>query len=164
MAEVSRRAAYDAVTGDFIALTSHARHRTGRIMGYPDRLGYIKLSFDGKWVQAHRLAWRIIHGEWPNGEIDHINGDPSDNRIANLRVATRSQNVMNTRRGNGVCWHKRNKKWQVLIKASGKSHYIGLFADRVEADTAAEKAIKRLHGEFANVSPPTKPVQEGMDI
>lgn len=162
--EVRRRVSYNPKTGDFVALVSAGRRRKGDRLGYPDKLGYIKLGFNGKWVLAHRLAWRLSKGEWPEGEIDHINGNPSDNRISNLRVVTRSQNVMNTRRGNGVCWHKRNKAWQVLIKAGGKSHYIGLFKDRAAADSAAVEAINRLHGDYANIAPPKKPVQEGFEI
>jgi len=83
---------------------------------------------------AHRLAWFLVYGRNPKGEIDHINGNPSDNRICNLRECTRSQNVMNTRRGNGVCWHKTKKKWQALVKSGGKSHFLGHFDTREEAE------------------------------
>lgn len=160
--EVMRRISYDPDTGVFTARVSAGRRKAGDRCGYADSLGYMKLGFNGKWVLGHRLAWRIIKGEWPSGEIDHINGNPSDNRIANLRVATRSQNVMNTRRGNGVCWKHSRKKWQVLIKAGGRSHYIGLFADRSEADSAAAEAIRNLHGDFANIAPPVKAIQDSL--
>ena len=158
------RLSYDKGTGDFTILKSAGRRKAGDKAGYEDSLGYWKVFVDGKWILSHRLAWAFTYGKWPALEIDHINGDPSDNRIENLREATRSQNVMNTRRGNGVCWHKRNCKWQVLIKANGKSHYIGLFEDREEADEAAQKAILRLHGKFANVEPPKRAIQEGFDL
>jgi hypothetical protein len=161
MSEVNRRVSYDPETGRFTALVSAGRRKVGEQLGYPDGSGYIKLAFNGKWVMAHRLAWRLSHGAWPTGEIDHINGNPSDNRIANLREATRSQNVMNTRRGNGVCWHKGRKKWQVAVKAKGKAHYLGCFADREAAEAVAAEAIRRLHGEFANIAPkPEAPKQE----
>jgi len=164
IAEVNRRALYDPETGKFIARVSAGRRKAGQVLGYPDRLGYVKLAFNGKWVMAHRLAWRLTYGAWPEGEIDHINGDPSDNRICNLRVCTRSQNVMNTRRGNGVCWRPERGVWQVLIKAAGKSHYIGAFADRLEAEAAGSAAKVRLHGAFANPAPAPKPEQTGMDL
>ena len=154
------RLRYEPDTGHFYMLRSAGRRKVGARAGYPDRLGYWKVAINGKWIMAHRLAWRMVHGEWPLYEIDHINGDPSDNRIENLRVATRSQNVMNTRRGNGVCWHKRQKKWQVVVKANGKSHYLGLYIERADADRVAAEAIRRLHGKFANIAPPAKPTQE----
>jgi len=135
------------------------------VCGYADALGYIKLCFNGKWVMAHRLAWLLVYGRHPNGEIDHINGNPGDNRICNLRECTRSQNVMNTRRGNGVCWHKTKKKWQALVKSGGKSHFLGHFDTREEAEVAAIAGRKKLHGEFVNISQPEpQPVQEGFDL
>lgn len=162
--DVLQRVSYNPQTGLFTALKSAGRRRAGSVRGYPDKLGYVKICFDGKWVMAHRLAFRIAHGRWPNGEIDHINGDPSDNRIANLRECTRSQNVMNTRRGNGVCWHKGRKKWQALVKARGKSYFFGTFDRREDAERAAVTGRRKLHGEFANVAPPAAPKQEGFDI
>lgn len=159
---VLERISYNPETGEFIAKVQRGRRRVGDRMGYPDGLGYMKLCFNGKWVMAHRLAWRLVHGEWPDGEIDHINGDPSDNRIANLRVATRSQNVMNTRRGNGVCYRPERGKYQVSIRANGRNHFIGMFDDRADAERAGAAAKVRLHGEFANVAPftPEAPKQE----
>jgi len=162
--DVLRRVSYDPQTGLFIALKTAGRRRAGDVCGYPDRLGYVKVCFDGKWVMAHRLAFRIVHGRWPDGEIDHINGNPSDNRIANLRECTRSQNVMNTRRGNGVCWHKGRKKWQALVKARGKSYFLGHFDSREDAERAAIKGKIILHGIFANVEPVAKPEQQGFDL
>lgn len=162
--DVKERVSYCPDTGEFHALRAAGKRRVGDKCGYPDRLGYIKLCFDGKWVLGHRLAWWWVNGEWPVGEIDHINGDPSDNMIENLRVATRSQNVMNTRRGNGVCWHRRQRKWQVQVTAAGKKHYLGQYHTREEADRVAIDAINRLHGEFANIAPPEPPKQEEMGL
>jgi len=162
--EIRQRLRYEPKTGHFYMLKSAGRKKVGALAGYADSLGYWKVAINGKWIFSHRLAWAMVHGEWPAGEIDHINGNPSDNRIANLRVATRSQNVMNTRRGNGVCWHKGRQKWQVVVKAGGKIHYLGQFKDRAEADYVAIAAIRRLHGEFANIAPPAQAKQEAMDL
>lgn len=163
--EIRKRLRYDPETGHFYMLRSGGRKRIGDRAGYADSRGYWKVCVQGCWIMAHRLAWAFINDEWPAGEIDHINCDPSDNRIRNLRVCTRSQNVMNTRRGNGVCWVKARKKWQVIIKAGGKSHYIGHFAERSKADAAAAEAIRRLHGEFSNIAEPAPaPEQTGMDL
>lgn len=161
---LSQRLRYEPDTGHFYAIVSAGRRKAGDRAGYADRLGYWKVAVNGRWVLAHRLAWALTHGEWPAGEIDHINGDPSDNRISNLRVATRSQNVMNTARGNGVCWHKGRRKWQALVKVAGKSHYLGSFAERDEAEAAAIEAKRRLHGEFAFIERPAPATQEAFDV
>lgn len=55
--------------------------------------GYVAIILFGKWYGAHRLAWLHVHGAWPNGDIDHINGCPSDNRIANLRDVSKNMNM-----------------------------------------------------------------------
>jgi hypothetical protein len=95
-------------------------------------------------------------GSWPKEQIDHINGDPLDNRWSNLREATQSQNNWNTRlsRNNtsgykGVSWHKGERKWDATIMAYGKSHFLGRFKTKEEARDAYIDASKKLHGEFS---------------
>lgn len=91
-------------------------------------------------------------------ETDHINGNGLDNRRENLRVCTRSENLMNQKRGinntsgyKGVSWHKGTEKWQSKIAAKGKRIYLGLFKEKEEAHKAYCEASKRYHGEFGNV-------------
>lgn len=105
---------------------------------------------------AHRLAWVYVHGIIPSNMIDHINGDKDDNRIANLREATSSQNQRNTVKKStnksgykGVCWHKRQKKWQVSIRYDGKPHHIGYFDNVLDASNAYIIASNTFHGEFS---------------
>ncbi len=105
---------------------------------------------------AHRVAWAIYYGEWPADEIDHINCNPADNRIANLRAATRSQNECNKRlKSNnrsgykGVSWYARHSKWQASIRINGKSRGLGFYATREEAHAAYLRASAEMHGEFA---------------
>jgi len=100
---------------------------------------------------AHRVIWAITQGCWPAGEIDHINGIRSDNRIENLRLVTRSENHKNTKRPKhnssgfiGVSWHIGCNKWQAYIKISGKVRYLGMFDhldDAVNARHSAEKTL-----------------------
>jgi hypothetical protein len=97
-------------------------------------------------VSAHRAAWAMHHGEWPNGQIDHRDGDGMNNRIDNLRDATHSQNQRNQRLHarnktgvRGVCLCKRTGRWQALIwDGNGKRVFIGRF-ETIEAAAAARK-------------------------
>ena len=94
---------YDPETGVFVRKVRLAqRHQAGdradfRINKGP-MTGYRRLSLDSKRFLAHRCAWLYVHGDWPQGEIDHINGDPGDNRIENLRVVEAQTNAENKRR------------------------------------------------------------------
>jgi hypothetical protein len=96
------------------------------------------------------------YGEWPSGEIDHINGVRTDNRVENLRVATRSENMQNTKKPvtnksgkKGVSWDKTTGKWRAEIRANGKKYNLGRFKTIEEAFKAHESAADKLHRCFA---------------
>lgn len=106
--------------------------------------------------QAHRVIWALVYGEWPATDIDHINGDKSDNRLVNLRKATRPENMRNrgktasnTSGFKGVTWAASLGCWKAQIKANYRSHHLGYFADPKDAHQAYLTAAARLHGEFA---------------
>lgn len=108
---------------------------------------------------AHRVAWAIFYGEWPSSEVDHINCDPVDNRIINLRSASRSQNERNKRLRadnksgfKGVSWYARDEKWQATIRIHGKSRGLGYYGSPEAAHEAYCRAAAELHGEFARTS------------
>jgi hypothetical protein len=118
------------------------------------------LSFDGyrigsclgEGVRAHRVIWVIMTGEWPSGEIDHINGIRSDNRWCNLRDVSKVENGRNTwmRSTNttgvtGVFWRRDNSKWVAKIRADGKLKHLGCFEAFEEAVAAREQALRE-HG------------------
>ena len=116
--------------------------------------GYLKVKLNRKMYYNHRIIFFLHHGYMPE-YIDHIDGDPLNNNIENLRACDKKQNswnrkaLKNTKSGiKGVC--PANGKWQVYCGANGKSHYIGLYDNIKEAEKAAKEARKRLHGEFAN--------------
>jgi hypothetical protein len=127
----------------------------GKVTGCPDHAGYLRINIRGYPYLAHHLAWAIYYGEHP-ALIDHKNRDPADNRIDNLRAATRSNNQhnrtamkTNTSGYKGVSFHKKTGKWRANVFFNSKQHYLGLFADPQKAYAAYCKAAKELHGEFA---------------
>lgn len=117
-----------------------------------DRDGYFKGVVFNRPFLAHRVAWAIYHGQWPIYVLDHINGDPGDNRICNLRDVSRSANqknmklpIDNTSGAVGVQFVPRLNKWRARIgTASGEIH-IGVFADKSMAIEARQK-IAMQHG------------------
>lgn len=117
---------------------------------------YIRVCIDGTNLSAHRLAWFYVYGIWPKDQIDHIDGDGTNNRISNLREASRFQNAQNRRmhKSNkwgmkGITWKKARGKWQAQIEANGKAKYLGTFATKEEAALAYATAAAALHGQFA---------------
>ena len=98
-AELIDSLSFDAQTGVFTRLkTASARKGlVGKESGSRDERGYLRIMVNKKTYKAHRLAWFYVYGVWPKNEIDHINGCKSDNRIANIRDATRDMNNQNLR-------------------------------------------------------------------
>jgi len=118
--------------------------------------GYVRVRLLYTTYAAHRLAWLITFGKWPNGDLDHINHVKDDNRIANLREATDSQNGANrlinrnsTSGFKGVYWHRGHERWYAHIKVSGRRHFLGSYDDPSEAHAAYVRAANELFGQFA---------------
>ena len=150
---------YDPDSGEFRCLTNRGtRAKIGCVAGYINGRGYRQIAIEGRMYLAHRLAWFWMTGEWPSTYIDHVDGDPANNRWANLREATNSQNLANSRRSRvnksgfkGVSL-SRDGKWKVQIWADKTQHYLGLFDTKEEAHAAYSEAAKRLYGDFARVA------------
>lgn len=162
---------YDSVAGTFmwkpreVEAGSHwtVRSWNGKYAGKPAgkkltvrSATYISICLDNKQYLAHRLAWLYVHGVWPADQIDHIDRDPSNNRIVNLRPATASQNQANrssprnrTSGIRGVTFASANGRWCAKIQAEGKSRNLGYFDSLEDAATAYRNAADRLFGEFA---------------
>lgn len=149
---------YDPKSGALIwRLATSSRNPVGSVAGVAANTGYRFVTVDGRKYLAHRLAWLHVNGVWPTGDLDHINRNRDDNRIENLRPASRSENMSNgvMRRDNksgvkGVTWHAGSSKWRAVIQKNGKQIQIGMFDDIEEAAAAYKAAAERFHGEYAN--------------
>ena len=144
---------YDPETGEF---TRKKPNKRWPEVGTLTNAGYLQIYVKGKTYLAHRLAWLYMYGEVPK-ELDHINTIRTDNRIANLRESSRSENQCNrliTCRNKagvkGLSKVKKTGKWQAFIGIAGKSIYLGVFDNVEEGAKALEKARELHHGEFAN--------------
>ena len=143
---------YDQETGVFTwKIRTHSRVKAGDVAGALRPDGYIQISIDGCLHRAHRLAWLYVTGESPPSEIDHINCVKNDNRISNLRLATRSENLQNQLRAKsnnntGFLGVSPNLwKFKAEIQVDGKRRYIGTFPTPEEAHAAYLKAKRQLH-------------------
>lgn len=135
-------------------VTRCASARAGDRITGTNGLGYVQVMVDRQPMTAHRIVWAMVHGSWPNGHIDHINGDTADNRPENLREATHAENLQNRGlprnntlgvKGVGVT---ANGKYVARVRAFNKTHHIGTFSSLAEAAKAYEEAAKRVFGEF----------------
>lgn len=118
---------YNPDTGIFTWKQYHSRHaKAGSIAGSIHHTGYQNITIKGKRYQLHRLAWKHFYGEEPPAELDHINRDRADNRICNLRKASRTQNTQNTS-GLGVSLHKSCGKWVARIGLKNRNITIGSY-------------------------------------
>lgn len=156
---------YNAETGEFSWTRNVRPRRFGVKAGYVSPNGYVNISIKGRQYLAHRLAWLYVHGSWPKNHIDHKNGDPGDNRIANLREATPQQNSANSRIASnntsgikGVVRIPRGK-WVASIRVDGKTFRSRQFDNRHDAAKAYAKMAVRCFGEFArpDFGPATRP-------
>lgn len=136
-------------------LRTNNRIKVGDVAGTPHRMGYLQVSVDGKQMLTHRIVFVLMHGYLPE-RIDHIDGNPMNNRPDNLRAASHAENMRNARRQHnnksgvkGVYWNKKAGKWQAQCTANGRKFGIGYFADLEAAAAAVSAARVRLHGAFA---------------
>jgi hypothetical protein len=142
--------AYDESTGLFSWQQKRQGVTNGKF-GNLEKTGYIRAKILNKKYLAHRLAWFVVYGQWPEGQIDHINGNRADNRIANLRVVDSSGNAQNRRakqKNNqsgyfGV--HASGGKWRAQIRIEKKLQHLGVFDTPELASEAYLSAKRSIH-------------------
>jgi hypothetical protein len=129
---------------------------SGKVAGTVERRGYRRITINAKLYWAHRLAWLYVHGEMPENDIDHIDGDPLNNRIENLRDVSHADNGKNAKRPArntsgvvGVVWDSCNRKWRAQITVNQKNMHIGRYIDKADA-IAARAAAEVRHGFHEN--------------
>lgn len=151
---------YDKETGNFKWKKTRSRFAVaGGIAGGPHPEGYSCIGIDGKKYLAHRLAWLFVHGGMPLGDIDHINGIRNDNRICNLRTATRAQNLWNSTKKKGALSEfkgvsKHFDRWHAQIFHNGERVSLKYFDNEIDAAKAYDEAAIKFHGEFAKTNFP----------
>lgn len=144
---------YDASTGSLRWRTKpRGRTKVGALVGAKRSDGYLGMKFKGRNYLVHRVIWLLIHGEWPTADVDHIDGNRSNNALANLRDVPRAMNSQNVRRArvnnleSGLLGAtKRGRKWQASIGVDGMRKYLGVFETPQLAHQAYVNAKRALH-------------------
>lgn len=144
---------YNPDTGVLHWMISEKRIKKGAFAGTLNR-GYLRIKVAGKTYKAHRIAWFLTYGKWPDGEIDHINGDRADNRIVNLRDVSRMTNTQNLHAAKahnkssgllGVTFNKNTGRWIAALQANKKEYFLGTHKTAQEAHNAYIQKKRELH-------------------
>jgi hypothetical protein len=158
--QIDELLSYDPLTGDLRWKQRRKQIPAGALAGHIHNTGYRNVRIRGERIMAHRIAWMLHYRSWPEMNLDHKNLDKSDNRIENLRLATKAQNQANRRAHktnksgfkNVVYREKNLKKWEARIATGKKRRLIGYFDTPEEAHAAYVAEAVRLHGEFARAA------------
>ena len=133
---------YDPVSGVFTWKKGNGKAAVGSVAGQKSSWGYVRISIGNKKYSAHHLAWLVVYGEWPKKQIDHIDGNKTNNAISNLRLVTASVNQLcnNRPRSNNktglVGVSPDRNRFKAQIKIDGKLMYLGSFATKELAHAA----------------------------
>lgn len=127
----------------------------GKVAGSISPNGYRQILINKQSHKSHRIAWLLFYGEWPSLCIDHIDRNRTNNKIENLRLATKAENGRNaniqknnTTGVTGVYWRGKRKKFEAQIRDNGKLKSLGYFNRIEDAKSARERAEVNIFGEF----------------
>lgn len=152
---------YDAATGNLVrkkvvGARGSAIAMVGQVAGYKDERGYIRVALKGRLYPAHRLIFVMMHGRPPKELVDHIDGNPANNRPENLREASYAENQANQRLSSksksglkGAIFCNRWGKWRSVIRVNGSSKFLGHFENADAAHAAYCAAAEIYFGNFA---------------
>lgn len=146
---------FNPETGLFTWKRPRRRCKVGDVAGSPHAMGYLQIGVAQQKFLVHRLAWFYVHGVWPPEQIDHIDGNRTNNAISNLRLASRSDNQCNrgvsrnnTTGRKGVRFEARKGLWRAEIQYRGERKWLGYFDNAEDASVAYQTAARELFGEF----------------
>jgi hypothetical protein len=154
--ELKRLFRYESETGNFIRLVKTNRRMViGSIAGHADKFGYVRIKIGNNLYLLHRLAWLYVYGKFPDMIIDHIDGNPNNNKLINLREASLEENSRNSNiKSNnkcgyrGVVYKESTGMWQAQCGMGGVSTYLGNYLTPQEASIVYESHVKSKYGEF----------------
>ena len=148
------RSIFDYEDGNLIRKTG-AKNFIGKIAGSTRKNGYGLVRVKPKQYLLHRIIFIYHHGFLPK-EVDHIDGNPRNNKIENLRAALHEENMKNSKNYSnnksgirGVSWHKRTQKWQVDVQVNKKTCYLGTYADKELAELVSIEARDLMYKEYS---------------
>jgi hypothetical protein len=144
---------YCQYSGAFTWVTQVASRKVGTAAGYKNSTGYMVVGLFGCKYRLHRLAWLYVHGHWPTGTIDHIDGNRLNNRISNLRDVPQSinmQNIVKPTSANtsgvlGVYWSARRKGFMASVTTAGTQKRRGPYRSIERASSAYLDMKRTLH-------------------
>lgn len=144
---------YDPDTGIFTWKVARGPRAAGALAGNLQTNGYYQIRINKKLYLAHRLAWFYIFKEWPEGVVDHIDRNTTNNRLDNLRDVTQAKNTYNSTIPShnssgfkGVSFSKQKGKYEAYISLNNKKKNLGLFNTAEEAYAAYTKAVDMYRG------------------
>lgn len=147
---------YESESGEFYWLESRGSKKAGQKAGSLDSKGYVQIRVDGHAWYAHRLAWMLVKGQYPDFQIDHKDTCRNNNSISNLRASTVMQNgynrskQMNNKSGvKGVHWNKKRNKWCAVVGVNRLKVHVGYFECLDRAEIAIRAKRNELHKEFS---------------
>jgi hypothetical protein len=144
---------YDPQSGEFVARVDRHKVAAGQRLGFPRKDGYWRMTIDGRKYLCHRLAWLYVTGRWPKDQVDHADGNRSNNAFANLRECTNGENRQNlskqsfaSRRSHVGVWYRHDRHaWTARLVVDGITHNLGHFSTEAAAIAAHEAKKAELH-------------------